>query len=123
MVFRQVMIKINNVANSWNQLMEGMDVKITCHADSNPPEVHYSWYVNDTERVPERPTELIIKNISRHYHESIVKCEAYNLVGKSEDSETLHVICEFETFTFCSFFVPPVHFESKTAGVREKIIK
>lgn len=71
-----------------------MDVKITCHADANPPEVNYRWYVNDTEQFPGQPTELIIKNISRHHHESIVKCEAYNLVGKSEDSETLHVICE-----------------------------
>lgn len=79
----------------WNQLIEGMDVKISCTADANPAEVNYRWYLNDVAMFPGSPTELVISNISRAKHESIVKCEAYNSVGKSEDSETLHVICKF----------------------------
>lgn len=93
----KVTIKINSVANPpgniwWNQLVEGMEVRISCHVDANPPEVNYRWYLNDTAAFPATPTELVISNISRDYHEAIVKCEAYNSVGKSEDSETLHVI-------------------------------
>lgn len=73
-----------------------MEVRISCHVDANPPEVNYRWYLNDTAAFPATPTELVISNISRDYHEAIVKCEAYNSVGKSEDSETLHVICKFQ---------------------------
>ncbi|XP_065202848.1 irregular chiasm C-roughest protein-like isoform X2 [Planococcus citri] len=95
----KVTVRINSgtePGNSmWNQLIEGMDVKISCSAEANPPDVSYRWYLNDEKifnEPPESPTEITIRNISRQHHESIVKCEAYNSVGKSEDSETLHVI-------------------------------
>lgn len=36
-----------------------------------------------------------LHNISRKYHDAIVKCEVHNAVGKSEETETLDVSCKF----------------------------
>lgn len=35
-----------------------------------------------------------IVNISRKYNDAIVKCEVFNEVGKSEETETLEVTCK-----------------------------
>lgn len=37
----------------------------------------------------------VIHNVSRKYHDAIVKCEVHNAVGKSEESETLDISCKF----------------------------
>lgn len=42
----------------------------------------------------------IIPNVTRELHNSIVRCEAHNDVGRSEDSETLDVACEY-MFIIC----------------------
>ncbi len=89
LIFLQVKIKING-----QQFIEGTDVKITCDVEANPPATQFHWYLNDNIVKSESATELVLKNISREQHESIVKCEATNMVGKSEDSETLHVVCK-----------------------------
>lgn len=36
----------------------------------------------------------IIHNVTRKYHDAIVKCEVVNAVGKSEESETLDISCK-----------------------------
>lgn len=40
-------------------------------------------------------TVQVIRNVTRNFHDAIVKCEVQNSVGKSEDSETLDISCEF----------------------------
>lgn len=35
----------------------------------------------------------IIPNITRKYHDGMVKCEVHNAVGKSEESEVLDISC------------------------------
>lgn len=39
--------------------------------------------------------EMIIHNVTRDFHDAIVKCEVSNDVGKSEETKTLDVTCEF----------------------------
>uniref|UniRef100_A0A8D9EC13 Irregular chiasm C-roughest protein n=1 Tax=Cacopsylla melanoneura TaxID=428564 RepID=A0A8D9EC13_9HEMI len=75
-----------------NRLVEGTDVRLYCKAEANPSQMKYRWFVND-QPVPasSSATELFLTNITRKQHDSIVKCEVHNDVGKSEDSETLDV--------------------------------
>ena len=97
--FAQVKLEVRALSSfdnsNWNQIVEGSDVKILCRVDANPTDIDYRWYLNDEPLFPKVLTELVIHNISRQRHESIVKCEAYNSIGKSEDSETLEVMCKY----------------------------
>lgn len=40
---------------------------------------------------------MIIHNATRDLHDAIVKCEVHNDVGKSEETETLDITCEYNT--------------------------
>jgi len=40
------------------------------------------------------PSFQVIRNVTRKFHDAIVKCEVQNSVGKSEDSETLDISCK-----------------------------
>ena len=52
------------------------------------------WFV-DNEIVPgNHGTEYRIKGISRTFHNKIVKCEVNNVIGKSEETETLDINCK-----------------------------
>lgn len=82
------------------RLTEGAEVRLACKADANPLDLTYRWYIND-ELVPgDYTTELIIPNITRKYHDAIVKCEVHNSVGKSEESETLDISCKWH-YRYC----------------------
>lgn len=87
-----------SAVGSPRHIPEGADVKLVCHADANPPEVRYRWFLDgepvtsDVEGGP--PTELVLRNVSRRHHDAIVKCQVENKVGKSEGSETLDVTCK-----------------------------
>lgn len=54
-----------------------------CAAAAEPP--HF---------VPVRLLQLI-HNISRDFHDKIIKCEVHNAVGKSEESKTLDISCKY----------------------------
>lgn len=73
------------------RLTEGAEVRLACKADANPLDLTYRWYINDDLVPGDYTTELIIPNITRKYHDAIVKCEVHNPVGKSEESETLDI--------------------------------
>ncbi|CRK89536.1 CLUMA_CG003280, isoform A [Clunio marinus] len=73
------------------RIQEGAEVRLACHAEANPNEVFFKWYINDNKINGDHSTELIIPNITREFHDSIVKCEVSNVVGKSMDSETLDI--------------------------------
>lgn len=53
------------------------------------------WYINDEAVMGEDNTVLLLANVTRAMHDTIVKCEVKNEVGKSEESETLDISCEF----------------------------
>lgn len=74
-------------------LVEGSPAILRCRTDANPSDVTYRWFLNQQHVFPENPIEYVIPNVSRNHHDMIVKCEARNLIGKSEDSQTLDVTC------------------------------
>ncbi|KAF6215510.1 hypothetical protein GE061_010265 [Apolygus lucorum] len=80
-----------SVVGGASRLMEGMEVRLKCSADANPPDVTYRWYINDKLVDTDATTELHLVNVSRAQHDSIVKCEVQNAVGKSEETETLDI--------------------------------
>lgn len=42
----------------------------------------------------------VIPNITRKYHDGMVKCEVHNAVGKSEESEALDISCKWNATKF-----------------------
>lgn len=43
----------------------------------------------------------VIPNITRKYHDGMVKCEVHNAVGKSEESEALDISCKYNLIQQC----------------------
>lgn len=55
----------------------------------------FRWFINEKKVIGDYTTEMIIHNATRDLHDAIVKCEVHNDVGKSEDTETLDITCEY----------------------------
>lgn len=87
----KVSVSVISGALANGRIQEGAEVRLACHAEANPAEVFFKWYINDNKITGDHSTELIIPNITRELHDSIVKCEVSNVVGKSMDSETLDI--------------------------------
>ncbi|KAI8128117.1 Irregular chiasm C-roughest protein [Lucilia cuprina] len=73
------------------RILEHSQVRLECKADANPSDVRYKWYINDEPISGGQKTEMVIRNVTRKFHDAIVKCEVQNSIGKSEDSETLDI--------------------------------
>ncbi|KAK9687436.1 Immunoglobulin I-set domain [Popillia japonica] len=73
------------------RIPEGAEVHIGCHADANPIDVTYRWFLGEKLLIGDYTTELVLHNVTREHHDQIVKCEVHNAVGKSEESETLDI--------------------------------
>ena len=53
------------------------------------------WFI-DNEIVPgNHGTSLKLKKVGRESNNKIVKCEVNNVIGKSEETETLHIHCKY----------------------------
>ncbi|KAH8241658.1 hypothetical protein KR038_006922 [Drosophila bunnanda] len=78
-------------AASGARIVEHSQVRLECRADANPSDVRYRWFINDEPIIGGQKTEMVIRNVTRKFHDAIVKCEVQNAVGKSEDSETLDI--------------------------------
>ncbi|KAH8361066.1 hypothetical protein KR200_011409 [Drosophila serrata] len=76
---------------SGSRIVEHSQVRLECRADANPSDVRYRWFINDEPIIGGQKTEMVIRNVTRKFHDAIVKCEVQNSVGKSEDSETLDI--------------------------------
>ncbi|CAH0546593.1 unnamed protein product [Brassicogethes aeneus] len=87
----KVTVTIISGLGSNGRIPEGADVRLSCQADANPSDVTYRWFLNDEPMIGDYTTQLILRNVSRKHHDSIVKCEVHNAVGKSEESETLDI--------------------------------
>ena len=75
-------------------VQEGDSLQFHCSAHSNPRPTGYSWYVDGQKANGFESDYFVITNISQAYHNSIVKCEVRNEIGKSEETETIQVRCE-----------------------------
>lgn len=87
----KVVVSVISGALANEKIPEGAEVRLACHASGNPSDMAYRWFINGEPTIGDYTTELIIHNISRHFHDAIVKCEVQNAVGKSEQSETLDI--------------------------------
>ncbi|XP_038111190.1 irregular chiasm C-roughest protein [Culex quinquefasciatus] len=87
----KVSVSVIGGALAGGRIPEGAEVRLSCHADSNPNDVSYKWYINDELVVGDYTTEMIIHNVSKKFHDAVVKCEVHNAVGKSEESEILDI--------------------------------
>ncbi|XP_063390249.1 irregular chiasm C-roughest protein-like isoform X2 [Cydia fagiglandana] len=70
---------------------EGSEARLRCDVDANPRAQVYRWYINNSPVVGDYTEEMIIFNVTRKYHNAVVKCEVSNSVGKSEETVTLDV--------------------------------
>lgn len=66
-----------------------------CEAEANPAPLSYSWTVDGQPASGFQSDFFTITNISLAYHNSVVKCEVRNEIGKSEDSATIRVRCKY----------------------------
>ena len=82
------------LTSSHGLLTEGDTVQYKCNAHANPHPTQYSWYVDGQKANGFESDYFIITNISQSYHNSIVKCEVRNEIGKSEETETIQVRCK-----------------------------
>ncbi|XP_075154282.1 kin of irre [Haematobia irritans] len=87
----KVTVSVVGGALAGGRIPEGAEVILSCQADANPPVQSYRWFINDELVTGDYTTRMIIHNVSRQYHDAIVKCEVVNAVGKSEESETLDI--------------------------------
>ena len=81
--------------NENGQIVEGANIVIECNTDANPSNVSFRWFSNDKLLKKKRSNKLLISNITRDHHNNVIKCEANNSIGKSEESETLNIACKF----------------------------
>uniref|UniRef100_W8AUB9 Irregular chiasm C-roughest protein n=2 Tax=Ceratitis capitata TaxID=7213 RepID=W8AUB9_CERCA len=86
-------VKVNIIGGALEdgRIPEFAQVRLECKADANPSDLRYRWFINDEPIVGGQKTEMVIRNVTRKFHDAIVKCEVQNSVGKSEDSETLDI--------------------------------
>uniref|UniRef100_A0A182KDT0 Ig-like domain-containing protein n=1 Tax=Anopheles christyi TaxID=43041 RepID=A0A182KDT0_9DIPT len=87
----KVRIAVIGGALNGGRILEGTEVRLSCRADANPPDVTFRWFVGEELSDGNHASELLIANISRKYHGTTVRCEVRNAVGKSEESVTLDI--------------------------------
>lgn len=98
------------------RIPEGNSIKLLCNSNANPNNVVYQWYMNDVQIVDATFNELVIfrvtnvyclsrrinfyrfvlqeiLNVTRHYQNAVVKCQAQNSVGIGMAAVTLDVMC------------------------------
>uniref|UniRef100_A0A1A9ZLV7 Ig-like domain-containing protein n=1 Tax=Glossina pallidipes TaxID=7398 RepID=A0A1A9ZLV7_GLOPL len=87
----KVSVSVVGGALAGGRIPEGAEIILSCQADANPPVQTYRWFINDELVTGDYTTKMVVHNVSRQYHDAIVKCEVVNAVGKSEESETLDI--------------------------------
>uniref|UniRef100_A0A182R0F3 Ig-like domain-containing protein n=1 Tax=Anopheles farauti TaxID=69004 RepID=A0A182R0F3_9DIPT len=87
----KVSVSVVGGALAGGRIQEGAEVRLSCRADANPSEVTYRWYKGDEPIVGDYTTEMVIHNVTKEYHDAVIKCEVHNAVGKSEESEILDI--------------------------------
>ncbi|OAD61712.1 Irregular chiasm C-roughest protein [Eufriesea mexicana] len=91
----KVFLRIWSGLGKNGRIVEGTELRFKCRAEANPRNVEYRWFINEKTVIGDYTTDMIIHNATRDLHDAIVKCEVHNDVGKSEDTETLDITCEY----------------------------
>lgn len=73
------------------RITEGAEVRLSCKANANPNDLTYKWFTNGEPVVGDYNTEMIIPNVSKKFHNAVIKCEVSNSVGKGEQSKVLDI--------------------------------
>lgn len=55
----KVSVSVIGGALAGGRIPEGAEVRLSCHADSNPNDVSYKWYINDELVVGDYTTEMV----------------------------------------------------------------
>ena len=87
-----------------DRIVEFEPVRLSCHAEANPPNVVYKWYINDEIAYGDYSTQLTIASVTRKFNLAAVKCQVTNAVGKSEATQTLNVQCKLLGLLLFLFF-------------------
>jgi hypothetical protein len=87
----KVTVSVISGALANEKIPEGVEVRLACHAEANPTDLTYRWYINGEPAIGDYTTEMIIHNISRKYHDANIKCEVQNAVGRGDASQTLEI--------------------------------
>eukprot|EP00095_Tigriopus_kingsejongensis_P001959 maker-scaffold594_size129171-snap-gene-0.23 protein:Tk01959 transcript:maker-scaffold594_size129171-snap-gene-0.23-mRNA-1 annotation:"irregular chiasm c-roughest protein isoform x3" len=74
-----------------DELLEGDSVRFYCDTDANPAKVTYAWFVGGKAIRGQDSSELIMDSVDRRHHNSLVRCEATNPIGRSEKTAILNV--------------------------------
>ena len=77
-------------------LKEGDTGVFTCLAQANPGTVTYQWFLAGKEQsVGGNASQLELPGLDRRNNGEIMKCRVTNRVGKSEETQTLNILCKF----------------------------
>ncbi|XP_015795128.1 irregular chiasm C-roughest protein [Tetranychus urticae] len=71
--------------------MEGDDVRLSCKALANPPDIIFKWYRNGEVVTSDYSNNLVIPRVTRDMNGFPFTCEASNSVGTSKETYTLNI--------------------------------
>uniref|UniRef100_A0A3P9CCN2 B-cell receptor CD22 n=1 Tax=Maylandia zebra TaxID=106582 RepID=A0A3P9CCN2_9CICH len=74
------------------EIVEGNSVTLTCSSDANPA-AKYTWYKGNNNKPQSVDTQLVFTSIQRS-ESGQYRCRAYNSVGATSDTISIHVKCE-----------------------------
>ena len=82
---------------------EGDTAMFRCRAEANPADLSYRWFLGGHEMAgSEDGSLLVLPGLNRSSDGEIVKCQVSNSIGKSEETFSLEIYCEFNIYTFSS---------------------
>ena len=76
-------------------IREGDTVKYKCLVSANPGNVSYQWSVDgDEQLLGGDHSVLVLPGVTRSSNTQIVKCRVGNMIGYSEETDTLDIHCK-----------------------------
>ncbi|KAB7498478.1 Irregular chiasm C-roughest protein [Armadillidium nasatum] len=86
------------IAKHFLKAKEGDEIKFTCTATGNPPNLRFRWEVNDVAVVGDHESEFVFKDITRKDNNAKVACIVSNAVGNGRAEETVNISRTMEVF-------------------------
>ena len=75
-----------------------MQLKFTCAARGNPPDLRFRWEVNGVAVSGDHETEYVMKTVTRKDNKARVDCVVSNAIGNGRAKETVSVECEYGSY-------------------------
>ena len=85
-----------SLEKSPSTLKEGDTASFTCSAEANPSDISFQWFLDGSVMQGEgvNGSVLTLTNLDKSSKGKIVKCQATNNIGKSEETYSLDINCE-----------------------------